>query len=59
MSVPKTNLPKKNVIRKTTASDPTINKNDPLVNKSINIDLDFSIVDELKMTQASISLFEL
>jgi hypothetical protein len=59
ISVPKTNSPKKIVISKTIASDPTISKIDPLVNKSITIDLDFSIVNELKRTRASISLFEL
>lgn len=56
---PETNLPKKIVIKKTTASDPTISKTDPHVNKSITVDLNFSIIDELKKTQASISLFEL
>ena len=40
------------VIIKTTTSDPTVNKTNPRANKSITVDLDFNIVDELKRTRA-------
>ena len=59
VSVPLVNPSKKTMADKSTTTDPIINKIDSHENKSINLELDFSIVDELKWTRASISLFEL
>ena len=58
-SVPLVNSSKKTVVDKATTIDPIVNKTDSHVNKPINVDLDFSIVDELKQTRSNVSLFEL
>ena len=54
-SIPKPDPPKKVIVSSPATSDSTVTKN----NKSIFLVLDFSIVDELKRTRVSISLFEL
>lgn len=53
------NMSKKIVAEKATTTNITVHKNDSHVNKPTGVELDFSIVDELKWTRASISLFEL
>lgn len=50
---------KKIVAEKAMTTDTIVNKSDSHVNKPASLVLDFSIVDELKWTQSSISLFEL
>ena len=49
-SVPLENSSKKNVANKAMTIDPIVNKTNSQVNKPINADLYFSIVDELKQT---------
>lgn len=53
------NTQKKTATYKVVTIDITISKNNPPVNKTTNTELDFNIVDELKRTRASISLFKL
>ena len=48
-----------NVPDKTVAATKTVNKKSSPVNIDDNVELGFSIIDDLKRTQASISLFEL
>lgn len=59
VSVPLVNPSKKIVADKAMTIDPIVNKTDSHENKSINVELDFSMVDELKWTWANISLFKL
>ena len=47
------------MIDKAVMTNVVVNKNHSPVNTTANVELDFSIVEELKRTQASISLFEL
>ena len=50
---------KKNTADKVVTTNTTINKNPLHVNTISTVELDFSIVEEIKRTWASISLFEL
>ena len=58
-SAPLGSSSKEIVAEKATTTDPIVNKTNSHVNKPASVELEFSIVDELKQTQASISLFEL
>lgn len=58
-SAPSGNAQKKVVVERAATTEITVNKNGSHVNKPASVELDFNIVDELKRTQGSISLFEL
>jgi hypothetical protein len=53
------NTQKKIVADEEVTTDITISKNNPPVNKTTNVELDFSIVEELKRTRSNISLLGL
>ena len=50
---------RKNAPNKSVTTHTIINKKNPAINTTASIELDFSIVEDLKRTRASISLFKL